>query len=108
MRTKRGLDSKGFHIAGKLEGIYEKNSKKMTPNGSVTVSDSFLDDRLGVILAFTYQNRKNRTYSVDGGRRFVGQQAFTVDGGTDSNGQPFGLNGTGDFGVSPAYRPQAT
>ncbi len=46
VRTLHPLDRPGLHLSGRLEGLYEGNSKKTSPNGSLLVSDSFLGGRL--------------------------------------------------------------
>jgi iron complex outermembrane receptor protein len=66
-RTFRPLDRKGFHIATRLEANRENNSGKTSPNLGLTVSDTFLNDTLGVQLGLSYQKRNTATYNANNG-----------------------------------------
>lgn len=101
VRTARPLDRPGTHGALRLEGLYEENSRKLTPNGSALFSTSFLDDRVGVLVSFARQERRNRTYATStGALRTIG--AFTA---SDPVAFP-SIFAYDNFGVSPVYRPQ--
>lgn len=94
VRTARPMDKPGFRAVARVEGLYEENSKKLTPNFSGLVSDTFLDDKVGILVSFSRQERRNRTYTVDTSAiRSVG--AFTA--------LPFAYD---NFGVDPVYRQQ--
>lgn len=58
IRTARPLSNPGLHIAAALSGTYDGNAKKVTPNGTFQLSNTFADDRFGVLLNFSYQRRK--------------------------------------------------
>lgn len=97
VRTARPMDRPGFRAVGRVEGLYEENSKKVTPNFSALVSDTFLDGKVGVLVSFSRQERRNRTYAVDTGAiRSIG--AFTA-----SDPNVFAYD---NFGVDPVYRQQ--
>lgn len=101
VRTARPLDRPGTHGAFRLEGLYEENSGKLTPNGSALFSTTFLDNRVGILMSFARQERRNRTYTTGtGSLRTIG--AFTA---SDPVAYP-ALFAYDNFGVSPVYRPQ--
>ena len=107
IRTLHPLDRPGLHASATIEGSREQNSGKTSPQGSFLVSDSFLDDRLGVLLSGSYQKRQNRTYQAgaaaeNGGLRT--QNVFTIDGYVNG----FGTNywNYGNFGVAKAMNLQ--
>lgn len=62
--TARPFDFKGFVLNGKVGALYEENSKRLSPQGSFLISDTFLDGRLGLLGSFNYFQRRNRTYRV--------------------------------------------
>ncbi|WP_168694314.1 TonB-dependent receptor [Sphingomonas flavalba] len=62
--TARPFDYSGFTFAGSASAQYEGNSKKTSPQLSFIASDRFADGKLGILLSFTHQERRNRTYLV--------------------------------------------
>jgi len=64
IRTLRPLDHLGFHAVGRLEGEHENQSGKTSPQGSFLLSDTFLGDKLGILVSGSYQERQNRTFEV--------------------------------------------
>lgn len=62
--TARPFDYPGFKFAGSASAEYEGNSKKASPQVSFIASDRFADGKLGILLSFTHQERRNRTYQV--------------------------------------------
>lgn len=66
-RTFRPLDRKGFHFDSRLEGNRENNSGKTSPNLGLTLSDTFLNNTLGVQLGLSYQKRETATYNANNG-----------------------------------------
>lgn len=50
----------GFKLAGSVKGIYDGNSEKTTPQGSVLISNTFNDDTFGALLAISYQERESK------------------------------------------------
>lgn len=65
VRTAKPLNYDGLTINGSLQGSYEENSEKTNPQGSLLISNTFLDEKLGVLFGATYQKRSNRTYSTN-------------------------------------------
>lgn len=62
IRTPRPLDKPGLHGSFAVSGMYDTSSNAkntpITPEVSGIVSDSFLDNRVGILLTGTYQKRK--------------------------------------------------
>jgi iron complex outermembrane recepter protein len=67
VRTFRPLERTGFHVASRLEGNREQNSGKTTPNLGLTISDTFLNNTLGVQLGLSYQKRDTATFNANNG-----------------------------------------
>ncbi|AWL13031.1 hypothetical protein HMF8227_02579 [Saliniradius amylolyticus] len=65
IRTAQPFDFEGFHAAGSIEGVREQNRGGITPQASFLVTDRFLNDRLGLLASFTYQNREAQSYEVN-------------------------------------------
>lgn len=99
VRTARPMDKMGLRIVGRAEGLYEENSGKLTPNFSGLISDTFLDNKVGVLFSFSRQERRNRTYTVDTGQ-VRSEGAFTA---FDPVNFP-SIFAYDNFGVSPIYR----
>ncbi len=55
--TARPLDNPGFQMAASVKGVYESLSEKVSPAASFLVSNTFNDDKLGVLAAVSYQER---------------------------------------------------
>src|SRR5690554_964654 len=62
--TARPFDFDGFHLSGSLKGMYEENSEDVSPQGSLLFSNTFADDRIGVLGSITYQKRSTSKYTV--------------------------------------------
>jgi TonB-dependent receptor len=57
LRTARPLDRPGFHAVATAKGNYEQNNEKVTPQLFGLVSDTFADNRIGVLASLSYQKR---------------------------------------------------
>lgn len=57
VQTPRPLDLKGFKGVFVAKGLYEKNSKKATPQLFGLLSDTFADGKLGILASLSYQRR---------------------------------------------------
>jgi TonB-dependent receptor len=55
--TARPFDYEGLQIVGSVKGMYETLSEEISPQASLLVSNTFNDDRLGVLLAVSQQKR---------------------------------------------------
>ncbi|RZA06811.1 MAG: TonB-dependent receptor [Moraxellaceae bacterium] len=62
--TGRPFDYGGFHAAGSLKGMYEENSEDVSPQGSFIVSNTFNENKIGVLASLTYQERSSAKYTV--------------------------------------------
>lgn len=58
------LDNPGLRVAGSASGSISPTEGKWTPNGNFLVSDTFLNNRLGVLLAGSYTESKIRVNQV--------------------------------------------
>jgi TonB-dependent receptor len=63
--TARPFDFDGFHAAGSIKGMYEENSEDTSPQASFIVSNTFNDEKLGVLASLTYQERSSAKYTVE-------------------------------------------
>ncbi len=55
--TARPFDNPGFQMAGSVKGVYESLSEKISPAGSLLVSNTTDDGRFGLLGAVSYQER---------------------------------------------------
>lgn len=67
VRTARPLSYDGLNIRGTLKGLYDENSEESSPQASLIVSDSFMDETVGALFGVTYQERTSKTYSTNTG-----------------------------------------
>ncbi|MCJ8293820.1 MAG: TonB-dependent receptor, partial [Colwellia sp.] len=67
IKTARPLDNAGLNIAGNIKASYEENAETTSPQGSFLISNTFADDKVGILFGATYQKRENRTYQTDNG-----------------------------------------
>lgn len=63
--TARPFDFDGPHLSGSIKGMYEENSEDVSPQGSVLFSNTFADDRIGILGSITYQKRSAKKYTVN-------------------------------------------
>ena len=80
INTTRPLDSPGFKATAAASGMYDDSRTKLndtsfTPELSGLISDTFMDDRVGVSLSLVRQERESggATASVGGWRTFSGE-----------------------------------
>lgn len=57
LSTARPFDIDGFRIAGSIKGTYETLNEKTSPAASVLISNTFDDDRFGVLFSASHQQR---------------------------------------------------
>ena len=60
INTARPLDNPGLGIAGSVEGIYNDLGENFDPNVSLSYSNTFADDTVGVALGLTYRENRRR------------------------------------------------
>lgn len=63
--TARPFDFDGFHAAGSVKGMYEENSEDTSPQASFILSNTFNDEKVGVLASLTYQERSSAKYTVE-------------------------------------------
>ena len=63
--TARPFDFDGLHVAGTVKGMYEENSGDTSPQGSFLFSNTFNDNKIGILGSLTYQERSSTQYEVD-------------------------------------------
>ncbi|MDH4255775.1 MAG: TonB-dependent receptor [Gammaproteobacteria bacterium] len=80
INTTRPLDTPGFKATAAASGMYDDSRTKLsdaswTPEFSGLISDTFMDDRVGVSLSLIRQERESggATASVGGWRTFSGE-----------------------------------
>lgn len=56
--TARPFDFTGFQAVGSVKAMYESLSEETSPSASFLVSNTFMDEKLGVLAAFSQQARK--------------------------------------------------
>lgn len=65
LKTARPLDFGGFRAVASAEGLYDVNSKDVTPKLFGMYSDTFAEDTIGVLLSASYQKRNSREEFLD-------------------------------------------
>lgn len=72
IRTARPLDRPGFHGSVGAKGVYDTSrfeGKSVTPEVSGIISDTFADNRIGILLSGSYQDRKGSQAGFSAGWR---------------------------------------
>lgn len=72
IKTARPLDRPGFHGSIGAKGVYDTSrfrDKTVTPEISGIISDTFADNRIGVLLSGSYQDRKGSQAGFSAGWR---------------------------------------
>ncbi|XOV79898.1 MAG: TonB-dependent receptor [Aestuariibacter sp.] len=91
INTAKPFSISGFKVAGSVKGVYDENSEETTPQVSALISNTFNDDRFGVLLAVSHQSRETRLNQaqMDGWLENVGVPNPQTSGGGDWNGTVF-------------------
>ena len=55
--TARPFDYDGLQLVGTVKGVYESLSEETSPQASFLASNTFADDKLGLLLAVSHQER---------------------------------------------------
>jgi TonB-dependent receptor len=95
IKYPKPLDHPGLQMAGSLSGTDSSGQNTITPNGSFLVSDTFADDRFGVLADIGYSDTKVRANHVN-------IQGW--EGGNPASGGglvPCQLKGAGPCAVAP-------
>jgi TonB-dependent receptor len=64
LRTARPLDNPGLHLSGSVEGEYDQLPGKMGYKATGVFSDTFANNRMGLLLSAVYAKRNIRTDTV--------------------------------------------
>jgi len=91
INTARPFAINGFKVAGSVKGVYDENSEETTPQISALISNTFNDDRFGVLLALSHQERETRLNQaqMDGWLENVGVPNPQTADGQAWNGNVF-------------------
>ena len=91
IKTARPFDSKGLKLFASANAAYEENREKVTPQGSFLISNTFAEDRFGVLLAASYAKRSTRLNQAqtDGWLENVGIPQAQLNGGAGFDGNVF-------------------
>jgi iron complex outermembrane recepter protein len=65
IKYPKPFDHPGLQLAGSLSGTDSTGENKVTPNGGLLISDTFADDRFGVLADFGYSDTKIRADHVN-------------------------------------------
>ena len=65
IKFAKPLDHPGLQLAGSASTSYATGENKATPNASILFSDTFADDRFGILLDAAYSERKVRGNHVN-------------------------------------------
>ena len=71
--TARPFDYDGLQIVGSLKGMYESLSEETSPAGSILVSNTFADNRLGILAAVSHSERDVQINRIETGGWRPGQ-----------------------------------
>ena len=58
LSTAKPFDHQGFHLVGSVKGMYESLSGKTSPDESMLISNTFNNDKMGVLLSVSHSQRK--------------------------------------------------
>lgn len=61
VKTARPFDIDGFKAIASVKGMYEDNNEKVSPQGFALLSGTFNEDKIGALLAVSYQKRDTLT-----------------------------------------------
>ncbi|MBX2858971.1 MAG: TonB-dependent receptor, partial [Cellvibrionaceae bacterium] len=64
LRTARPFDQMGFRFGGSVKGMYETLSEKTAPSAAFLVSNTFADDRFGILFSYSHQERELQSNQV--------------------------------------------
>ncbi|WNC69138.1 TonB-dependent receptor [Thalassotalea nanhaiensis] len=86
IKTARPLNKPGFQAAGSIKSKYNDLSDEYSPKFSGIISNTFLDDRFGVLLGFSHEESTNRIDLVET-KRWDQVKVSDIDGAHDERGE---------------------
>ncbi len=93
LRLQRPLDIGKFSAVVSGKGVYDKQAEEVAPQLFGFVSNTFLDDKLGVLVSASYQTRKTSNDQVTANNK------FTEDFFDEETRKRVFANGVGNPGV---------
>jgi len=81
IETPKPLDRPGLNFSASLAGQYEGLADDVGLKGSALISQTFADDRFGILASFSYEQRDLRADTAE---------TIAIDDGTDFNGDGVG------------------
>lgn len=75
VNSAKPFDNPGLHFAGSIAGQYDEISEDTGPKLSAVLSNTWDDDKFGVLASFTFQERESRTDILES----IGFSRFDVD-----------------------------
>ncbi len=66
LKTRRPLEIKESQTNLRLQGVYEELADEYDPRGNLSWNGKFLDDKLGVMIGASYQDRLARQDALEG------------------------------------------
>ena len=79
LKTISAFDRDGQFFRAKLEGSYNEITEEISPKGTLTYSNTFLDDRLGIAASFNYQQLQIESHNNETGGWEEDDGEFFVD-----------------------------
>ena len=76
IKTAKPFDHQGFHLSSTVEFLHKESSDKTEPQFSFLVSNSFLDDKLGILASFNHQQRTQVNKTVVNFQNVVGDMTL--------------------------------
>ena len=65
VNTARPFDFDGFKAAGSIKGVYDDLSGETSPQASGLMTNTFMDNRLGVLVSASHQQRESQTNMME-------------------------------------------
>ncbi|NIB40921.1 TonB-dependent receptor [Pseudomaricurvus alkylphenolicus] len=89
--TARPLQLDGMKLVGSVKALYDENSEETTPEFSGLFSNTFADDRVGVLVAVSHKESETRLNQAqaDGWLENVGIPQEQLNGGAGHDGNIF-------------------
>ncbi len=83
--TAKPFDNPGLQLVGSVKGMYETLSEETSPSASFLVSNTFADDTIGVLLAYSRQERDVQINRIETAGWRPGQTISNNAGDNDPN-----------------------
>lgn len=98
VRFPKPLDNPGLVVAGSFSGMVSPESGKWTPNGDFLLSDTFMNDTFGILVAGSYSDIKTRQnhINVQGWEGTHANAFASTVSGTDPNAAAWFIQ---DYGI---------